>query len=232
MSRFYLKEEPHRAMPKLTLALAAFFASTLALSACAPRNATTLKSDNSNSTTATLIGGERYDPAVEEAVTNGSLKAWRTALKHDKKGEMSDKDWQKIRESDEKDSMSQLHALVDKYPNASYLKTMMGQVKQHFGKKEEAARYYEEAMMQNRRDPLLIFKLAETKKALGQTEQAITYYRNVIKIQPDFLPARLGLAACLSKDKTGQQESKNILEDLVRKDPQNSEAKELLQKLL
>lgn len=188
---------------------------------------TTPSSSLSNST----IDGERYDPASDEIVSKGSLKAWRIALQHDKQGTLGAKEWDAAKIADEKEAMRQLHELENQYPNASFLKTMMGQVEQHFGKKEEAAHYYEEAIAKNRHNPLLMFKLAESKRASGKFEQAAKYYRDVIKIQPDFWDARLKLAECLSTDPKTKTEALDILQDLVERSPENKEAKALLTKL-
>ncbi|MBY0358038.1 MAG: tetratricopeptide repeat protein [Candidatus Obscuribacterales bacterium] len=183
-------------------------------------------------TKSTTVTGERYDPAVDEIVTNGSLKAWRVALRHDKsKEELGEAAWLKARVIDEAESMKQLTQLAERYPKASFLKTMMGQVKQHFGKKEEAALYYQEALVQNRGEPLLIFKLARAKEAAGHREEAIGYYRDVIKLQPDFTPAQLGLASCLAREASGRQEAQTLAHAVLKIEPQNKDAAALVAEL-
>jgi len=104
-------------------------------------------------------------------------------------------------------------------------------VKQHFGKKEEAAAYYEEALLQNRKDPVLIFKAAEMRRKSGNNKQASLYYSQVLKIQPDFPGAELGLAKCKLADASTAADGRKLLEEIVQKNPDDDKAKAALDEL-
>jgi len=173
--------------------------------------------------------GEKFNADEDEIVSDETRKAWLHALAHD--GEAKGMDaaaYAKLRHNDEAESMTMLKALEKRYPKASFIKTMMGQVEQHFGKKEEAAAYYEEGMMQNRRDPVLLFKIAEMRRESGKLERARSFYEQVIEIQPDFPGARVGIARCLLADKKSAAEGRKMLEDILAKNADDKDAKAAL----
>ena len=174
------------------------------------------------------ISGERFNMAEEQEVTDGTLKAWRVAIAHDKnKAEMSAQEWKKTREADEKTAMKQLEDLAEAHPKASFINHMMGQVERHFGNYAEAAKHFEEAVAKNRREPLLTFKLAEARRATGETKKAEQYYRETLDMRPDFPEARIGLARCLLTSDKGSAEAKDLIEQVLKSDPQNKEALDL-----
>lgn len=175
--------------------------------------------------------GEKLDLATDEIICKRSMEAWNTALAHDKHDGISDQEWQSLRKKDEAESMKLLSALSERYPRVSYIKLMMGQVQQHFGHKEEAAKYYEESTLQNRRDPIIVFKAAEMRRQGGDNARALKYYRQVQELTKDFPGARLGEALCLSADKATEAEGKKILQELVAKNPDDKAAQEALKKL-
>lgn len=175
--------------------------------------------------------GEKFDMAADEIVCKETMAAWNTALSHDKKGETADEEWKALRKKDEEESMKRLESLAQHYPKASYVKLMMGQVEQHFGKKEEAAKYYEESALQNRRDPITIFKAAEMRRQKGEMPRALRYYRQVLELSPDFPGAKVGEALCLSADKASADEGKKILNELIAKNPNDKAAQDALKQL-
>lgn len=174
--------------------------------------------------------GEKFDPVEDELICKETLKAWRVAIAHDdKEGEESE--WLEQRKQDEEKAMDALEKLALAHPNSSYIKTMMGQVKQHFGKKSEAAAYYEESSLQNRRDPVLIFKAAEMRRKNGELKRARTYYERVLGLSANFSEAKLGLAHCLlgaPENKQDKLKAKKLLDEVLAADPENTEAKEML----
>lgn len=174
------------------------------------------------------VPGEKFNAEDDEIVSRETRTAWQHALAHDERGALPEAAWNKLRVQDEKESMEMLKSLEARFQSASFIKTMMGQVKQHFGKKEEAAAYYEEASLQNRLDPVLIFKAAEMRRKSGGTERALSYYKKVIEIQPDFPGARLGVARCLLADKKTAADGRKMLEDILAKEPQNKDAQAAL----
>ncbi len=159
--------------------------------------------------------GEKFDAAEDEIISKETLKAWRHALAHDDKQQMSESDWQELRKKDEAEAMEMLNILAKAHPNSSYIKTMMGQVKQHFGKKDEAAEFYEEALLQNRQNPILLFKAAEMRRKSGNYQKAREYYERVLKMQADFPGARLGLAQCLLREQASGDKGRKLLEDMA-----------------
>lgn len=172
--------------------------------------------------------GEKFDPVEDELISKETLKAWRHALAHDDPQGMVGDKYKEQRRKDEEEAMDMLKKLSEAHPGSSYIKTMMGQVKQHFGKKEEAANYYEEALLQNRRDPILIFKAAEMRRNSGNLPQAQIYYRQVLKLQPDFPGAQVGLARCLMANSGTAADGKKMIDEILAKDPEDKEAKAAL----
>lgn len=182
---------------------------------------------SSGGTPGSQIPGERYDPSTEQTISDAELKAWRLAISHKNKGDMTGDEWAEARKNDERESMKQLEELAAQYPRASFIKTMMGQVKHHFGKEKESAQYFEEALAQNRHDPLMTFKCAEARRRTNEHEKAINFYRQTLELQPDFTDARLGLAqALLALDKSST-EAKSIIADVLTKEPDNKVAQSL-----
>ena len=212
-------------------------ASSLLISACTGRAKVSQEglssistADQSKTANAMNAGpGEKFDPVEDELISKETLKAWRHALAHDTTQQtMDDAKYKELRQKDEQEAMDMLQTLSKAHPSSSYIKTMMGQVKQHFGKKEEAAAYYEEAMLQNRRDPILIFKLAETKRTSGKTAQALTYYMKVLQLQPDFPGAQVGVARCMMADSNTAADGRKMLDEILAKNPDDKDAKAAL----
>lgn len=175
------------------------------------------------------IHGERFDLSEDELVSKESLRAWRIALAHSERGDLTEDEWKKIRASDEEESTKILLDLEKNHPKASYVLTMIAQVKHHFGKDEEASEYYERAMLQNRADPILLLKLANTRLATGKLPKAIKYYRESLKADPDFSDAQVGLAKALLKQDPKDEEGRKLLETVLEKDPNNAGAKAALE---
>lgn len=175
------------------------------------------------------IHGERFDLNEDELVSNESLRAWRIALAHSERGNMPEDEWKKQRIADEEESMKILLDLEKNHPKASYVLTMMAQVKHHFRKEDEAAEYYERAMLQNRADPILMLKLANTRMATGKIPKAIKYYRESLKADPGFTDAQIGLGKALLKQDPKDEEGRKLLEEVLEKNPNNEAAKSALQ---
>ncbi len=181
--------------------------------------------------TTSEIVGERYDPAIEEVVATECLHAWRIATAHDKQGNLSNKEWQKLRAKDEKQAIQELSLLAKRYPSSSTVKLMMGQVKEHLGKKEDSIQFYMQANSLNRKNPMYLFKLAESLRKNGNTNDSIKYYRELLSIEPGFTSGEMGLAQSLLANDKRSQEAKTILARIVQQtQPSNSaqEAKSLL----
>ncbi len=174
------------------------------------------------------VSGERFDLSEDELVSKESLRAWRIALAHSERGEMPEDEWNKIRAADEAESMKILLNLEKNHPKASYVLTMMGQVKHHFKKDDEASEYYERAMLQNRADPILLLKLANTRMATGKIPKAIKFYRESLKANPDFTDAKIGLAKALLKQNPKDDEARSLLREVLEAEPNNEKAKEAL----
>lgn len=174
------------------------------------------------------VRGERFDLSEDELVSKESLRAWRIALAHSERGQMQEAEWNRVRAADEAESMKILLDLEKNHPKASYVLTMMGQVKHHFKKDEEASEYYERAMLQNRADPILLLKLANTRMATGKIPKAIKFYRESLKANPDFIDAKIGLAKALLKQNPKDEEARTLLHEVLEAEPNNEKAKEAL----
>jgi tetratricopeptide (TPR) repeat protein len=157
---------------------------------------------------------EPINMAEEREVADQCLIAWRKALKGDEKG-----------------SMSVLNDLAKKYPKANTVYFMQGQVMEQLGKKKEAVDFYTKALSKSRFNSMYMFKLAESLRASGDAEGSITQYRKLINTHPDFAPARLGLAQALIIIEPKSEEAKQQIKQVMEKEPDNKEAKDLLAKL-
>lgn len=173
------------------------------------------------------VPGERFDPSAEQSLIDAEMVAWRVAIAHQKQGSMGDDEWKAVRKKDEAEAMKQLEALANEHPRTSFIKTMMGQVKHHFGKEKEAADYYEEALAQNRHDPLMTFKIAEARRASGNQRKAIDFYRETLDHKPDFTEAKLGLAHALLEHDKSDTEAQQIVAAVLQQDPSNTDALKL-----
>jgi tetratricopeptide (TPR) repeat protein len=149
---------------------------------------------------------ETFDVNAEQDIADESLSAWRTAIKHVKKeASETNSDWQKQRAKDEATAMDILQDLAKRHPQqSSTVYMMMGQVEEHFGKRQAAVRYYSESMEKNSISSITLFKLAENERQLGELEKAARHYQRLLKAQPEAYPAKLGLAQCLIKTDPAQ----------------------------
>lgn len=165
--------------------------------------------------------------AHEQAVADGCLLAWRTALK-----------------GDEKKAMEILEDLDKKHPGISTVQFMMGQVKEHSGNSKEAAFHYKKAVSVNEFSSVQSYKLAESLRKSGQAKESITYYekleRNLDSATEEhgrnhltdlLVSVRLGLAKAIIESGGDRAQAKTRLEQVLKVDPQNSEAKSLLSDL-
>ncbi|GEM_PF-1265797 len=153
------------------------------------------------------LPGTACDLKSEMAVSEGCLKAWRTALAGDTAG-----------------AMRQLAALEKEYPKQSTAHFMMGQVMEHAGNKEAAVKYYSEAQADNRFSALYLFKLAEALRRSGKNTDAVARYRRLLQQAPQFAPGRLGLASALYALDKSSSEARREVEAVLSAEPGNKEA--------
>lgn len=177
------------------------------------------------------LNGERADLAAEEVIARESLVAWRRAIAHVKRGGLAEKEWHKLRTEDEKAALDALKSLESRYPTASSVKLMMGQVEEHHGKPKEAALYYKKANEHNVNNTLYTFKLAESLRTAGNTIEAEGYYRGLLKSTPDFAPAQVGLAQCLLSQDPASAEARTLAAAALKSEPESKSAKALAAKL-
>lgn len=215
-----------------TITLAAV--SLLMLSGCgkahAPENLGTGANLDPNQSTDATTFGERYDPAAEQAIGEEALKAWRTAVAHAKRGQTPEADWNKQRQSDESSATAQLNDLQTRYPKSSTVNLMLGQVKEHFGKHEEALKYFQAAMDNNTNNSMYLFKLAHAEAEAGHTDEAIRDYRKLLEHNQGMPNGEIeiGLATQLMKKDPKSKEARELLEGVLQREPDNTRAKELL----
>lgn len=151
--------------------------------------------------------GPACDVNSEMAVSDGCLKAWRTALAGDTAG-----------------AMQQLRGLEKQYPKQSTAHFMMGQVMELAGDKKAAVKYYGEAQKAAEFNSLYLFKLAESLRQTGNAKDAIAKYRRLIEQSPKFVPGRLGLARALYVVDKNSPEARQVVETVLGSDPGNKDA--------
>ena len=151
-------------------------------------------------------GGKCVDYVAETEVSEKSLTAWRLGLA----GKVDE-------------AMKMLEDLDKKYPNMKTVSFMKGQVQEHAGHKEEALKYYKQAVVGNEFDAMEIFKLAELERETGKTEQAISDYQKLLKLSPAFAPGQLGLAKAFLKQDSKSAAAKQLLQQVVDGDPEAKE---------
>jgi tetratricopeptide (TPR) repeat protein len=151
------------------------------------------------------LSGATY--AMEAAISDGCLKAWRTALS-----------------GNSKDALKQLDKLQQNYPKSTTISLMKGQVLEHAGDKKGAGQCYREGILDNEYSSIQRFKLAEMLSKSGDNAGAAKQYRILIKDAPQFIDARLGLAKTLLRVEHFSQEAITELKEVLQIDPQNKEA--------
>jgi tetratricopeptide (TPR) repeat protein len=152
--------------------------------------------------------------AVEGAISDGCLVAWRTAVKGDYKG-----------------GLKQLDELQTKYPRSTTISFMKGQILELSGDKAEAVKYYREGIRDNEYGDIKRFKLAEALRTTGDIKGAEKEYRRVLQDSPLFVDAHLGLAKVLSKKVPASSEVAVQLKEALKIDPANKEALAMLKEV-
>ena len=152
-------------------------------------------------------GLNQSDFAAEAVISNACVEAWRKELAGDEAG-----------------AVKQLKELDKKYPRVSTVRFMLGQVMEHSGKKQEAIKYYRDAVLQSDFDSMHVFKLAEALRTTGNADGAIPYYRKLLKGAPEFTDGKLGLAKALLAVDPKSPEALGILRQIVKDEPKNKEA--------
>ena len=160
------------------------------------------------------VAGSNFSPdspdmKAETDVDEKVLTAWRLAVKND-----------------EKNSLEMIDALDKKYPKFKTVAAMHAQILDHFGRKKEALKYYEEATSGNDFDLLHTFKMARVYRTAGDTKTAIVKYRKLVKEAPDFPPGKFGLAQALLSEDKNSAEARDLLGSLHADDRSTLEAEE------
>ena len=152
---------------------------------------------------------ESPDMKAESDVDEKVLKAWRLAVKNE-----------------EKKSLEIIDSLDKKYPKFKTVAAMHAQILDHFGRKKEALKYYEEATSGNDFDLLHTFKMARAYRTAGDTKTAIEKYRKLVKEAPDFPPGKFGLAQVLLSEDKNSAEAKELFSSLNASDRATLDAEE------
>ncbi len=174
--------------------------------------------------------GEKVDGDAEQDISTKSLIAWRTATSHLKQGTTPKDAWEKQRAADEKLAMAQLKEIQKSHPGQSTVLFMMGQVQDHFGKHEEAIKYFKAASEKNLVSSMTIFKLAESERKAGRLKEGAADYRKLLQVEPHFSAGELGLAGCLIAINPHDPEAVSLLREVLTENPKNEEAQALLKK--
>jgi len=154
---------------------------------------------------------EPVDLDAEETISKGSVQAWRKGLAGDVDG-----------------AMKQLDELNKKYPKAITVRFMMGQVLERSGRKAEAVKYYRDAVRQSQFNLMYLFKLAESLRTTGDSKGAVQTYKDLLALDPNFVPAKIGLARALWKLDKNSPEARTQIEESLAVDPKNQDAKSFL----
>ncbi|MBN8658743.1 MAG: tetratricopeptide repeat protein [Candidatus Obscuribacter phosphatis] len=151
--------------------------------------------------------------AMEEEVSTKCVEAWRQALKGDEKG-----------------AVAKLEDLQKRYPAVQTIELMLGQVKDHFGKKEEALVHFRKAAAGNEYSMMHRYRLADALRETGRFDEAIPLYRKLIeKSGGDDIfrePFDFGLAYCLLCQDKNSAEGQKLLESCLKIRPDHKEALE------
>ncbi|HEY9869410.1 MAG TPA: tetratricopeptide repeat protein [Candidatus Obscuribacterales bacterium] len=157
---------------------------------------------------------EPIDMEAEEVVSKGCVEAWRKAVAGDQAG-----------------AMRQLEDLNERYPKVVTIQFMMGQVLERGGKKQEAVKHYRAAVKDSRFNMMYLFKLAESLRTTGDAKGAAQNYRELLAVNPDFAPARLGLARALFMLDKDSSEARQEAERALALDPSSKETREFMAEL-
>lgn len=169
--------------------------------------------DQSKDRQVNVDGFTRGEIDAESEADLGALKAWRLSL-----------------QGKERESMHELDLLEKKHPGFTTIDYMRGQCLEHLGKKKEAIVYYERAA-RGSEFTLYRFKLAEVLRTTGDGAKAISVYKKIIADDPDFIPARLGLAKALLSAGKDLSEAKSQVQYILQANPEDKEAKALANKM-
>ena len=150
---------------------------------------------------------ESPDMKAETEVDDKLLVAWRLAVK-----------------GKEEESLKMMSTLEKKFPKFKTIAAMHAQILDHFGRKQEALKFYEEATSGNDFDMLHTFKMARAYRTSGDTKTAIEKYRKLVKEAPDFPPGKFELAQALLSQDSNSAEARKLLSDLNADDRAKLEA--------
>lgn len=151
---------------------------------------------------------------MEAQISEGCVKAWRTAMSGDTDG-----------------SLRQLDQLAKTYPSVGTISMMRGQILQHAGRKQEALQAYKQAVSTNEYSSLGTFKYAEALRTTGDAPKAVDEYHRLLKSAPEFVPGKIGLAQALYALDKKSAEAKTQLQESIKLEPNNAEAKSLLARM-
>ncbi len=199
-----------------TLCLVACMAAGCTARVNTPTTLKTIKVENKNSAAAdsgipmNTDGFFAGDMDAENTISTECVAAWRKELKGDTEG-----------------AMKQLEELNAKFPKMTTIAMMQGQVLSHAGRKEEAVKYFRDAVRGSEFSSLHQFKLAEALSKTGKSKEAADAYRKVLDKAPDFVPAKVGLARALFQQDKSSKEAAELLDDVLAKFPDNKEAAQL-----
>lgn len=149
------------------------------------------------------------DMALLQTVSEGLLHAWRTAC--------ADKD--------DKAAMAELKEMQKKYPQILQVEFMMGQVEDHFGKREEAIVHFRKAANGSEFSSMHLFKLADALRRSGKYKEAESYFRKLYTGAPDIVPYQYMLGDCLCAQNKDSKEGRQLIESALKAAPNDEIAK-------
>jgi lipopolysaccharide biosynthesis regulator YciM len=113
---------------------------------------------------------------------------------------------------DVKDALSYWKRVIDISPRSVFLTLdRMEKALFHQGKFSETEELYKEFLSRNEENVSVHDALARIYVKMGETESALSEYRRALEIDPDYLPARTGLAKLYNDIGQGEEAFRELL---------------------
>jgi lipopolysaccharide biosynthesis regulator YciM len=114
--------------------------------------------------------------------------------------------------------------LLEKVPQASYLVfDKLEKALFELGQYEEIVEIYENSLLQNPKNTQILFAFANIYEKKGRNREAEEKYRQILEIDPSFIPAKLRLVKIYEQEKRGEK-LKTAINELLETFPPRQES--------
>lgn len=120
-------------------------------------------------------------------------------------------------------ALDALHQLERRKPDAPHLKARLALCSQQIGDELSAYKYAEASLQAEPNDPATILIFCDLLQHTGEKQRRLDLLRRLAKLQPDNLASQLLLAETLT-DKRQFDEARPLVEQILKRDPENAEA--------